>query len=129
MKRKPMSRKRRAEFFHEHEGVCCYCGGRIQVTEKWEAAHIGQDRAMRLQRDRFTGEERPVDPDVDPDDPKWMRPAHVKCHAGHTFSEDGNAAIVKANRLYDKHNGFRKPSTFPRRVDPWGKERRVPRNS
>ena len=129
MKRKPMSRKRRAEFFQEHQGICVYCEGKIQLGEAWEAAHIGKDRAMRLQRDRFTGEETPVDPDIDPDDPKWMRPAHKKCHAGHTYSEDGNKAIAKADRLFDKHNGFRKPSTFPQRPDPWGKQRKFARNS
>lgn len=125
MNRKSMSRTQRRNFFTEHGGVCCYCDGKIGVSEAWEAAHIGKDRALRLQRDRFTGKETPVDPDIDPDDPKFMRPAHVKCHAGHTFSDDGNRAIAKANRLYDKHNGFRKPSSFPKRVDPWGKQRKA----
>jgi hypothetical protein len=129
-RRKSMSRKKRADFFVEHGGVCCYCGGKIQQGEAWEAAHIGKDRALRLLRDRFTGAEIPADPDIDPDDPQFMRPAHIKCHAGHTHGEDGNRAIAKANRLYDKHHGFnRKPSTFPKRADPWGKKRRFGSNS
>jgi hypothetical protein len=118
--RKSMSRKQRADFFTTHGGICCYCKGRIQVTEAWDAAHI-IDRALLFTKDRFTGKEVLMYPHIDPDGEDIQAPAHKKCHAGHTFG-GGNQAIAKANRLYDKHNGFRKPSSFPKNPDPWGKQ-------
>jgi hypothetical protein len=115
-----MSRTRRRDFFAAHDGICCYCHGKINVGEAWDAAHI-VDRALLFHRDRFTGKDVLIYPGIDPDGEGIQAPAHKKCHAGHTFG-GGNQAIAKANRLYDRHNGFRKPSTFPKRHDPWGKE-------
>lgn len=116
------SRKKRATFFQRHRGICCYCHGQIKATEAWDAAHI-IDREMLFRRDRFTGEKVLMYPDIDPDGEDIQLPAHKKCHANYTFTA-GVQQRTKADRLYDKHNGFRPPSTFPKRNDPWGKEYR-----
>jgi 5-methylcytosine-specific restriction enzyme A len=38
--RKPLTTKQRVELFRDHKGVCCVCGGKIKVGEKWIDEHI-----------------------------------------------------------------------------------------
>lgn len=42
------------------------------------------------------------------------------CHAFKTVTRDITLA-AKTQRIQDKHRGIKKASSFPKRVDPWGK--------
>jgi 5-methylcytosine-specific restriction endonuclease McrA len=39
-KRKPLTPKQRMQLFVDRGGVCCECGGKIHVGEKWIDEHI-----------------------------------------------------------------------------------------
>jgi 5-methylcytosine-specific restriction endonuclease McrA len=102
-KRRSITTKMRVQIFQRHEGRCDICGGKIGVGESWEVSH-----------------RTPLEMGGADDETNWF-PAHYHCHRDQTKAID-IPAIAKAKRLNAKHTGaFRKPSTFPKRRDPWGK--------
>ena len=89
--RPKVTRKQRAEIFGFTDGHCYLCGGRILVTEAWDADH---PLAREL---------------GGTDDWRELRPAHKKCHA--TKTKTDVKLIAKSNRVRDRHKGFTGPRT------------------
>lgn len=99
MNRRRLSTRDRAAVFATHEGVCCFCRGRIQAGERWHVHH-----------------ETPLELGGADDCSNWV-PAHEKCHRSHTAAVDV-PNIARAKRLEAKHFGAHTPS---RRVIPGSK--------
>jgi 5-methylcytosine-specific restriction protein A len=96
MPRRSFSRKDRARIFTASEGVCHLCRGRIGVGEAWEVEHV---IPYALTQDDSDGN---------------LRPAHKKCHAVKTHTED-RPRISKAERQRAKHLGTWPKSRTPMR--------------
>lgn len=82
-KRKPLTKKERIELFREHKGMCCICGGKIQVGERWIDEH---ERALALGGSN---------------DWENRGPAHEICAKVKTKNDI--AMIAKAKRCEAKH--------------------------
>lgn len=87
-----LSIRKRAELFHDHNGICGICHGKISVGEAWDADH-----------------EIPLEMGG-ADDVTNMRPVHVKCHRMKTRGDV--AAIAKSNRVRARHMGIRRSPKF-----------------
>lgn len=94
MPRRSFSRKDRARIFASNEGVCHLCSGKIGVGEAWEVEHV---IPYALTQDDSDGN---------------LRPAHKKCHAIKTNTED-RPRISKAERQRAKHLGMWPKSQHP----------------
>ena len=93
-KRKPLTAKERIELFRAHDGMCCICGGKIQVGELWIDEH---ERALAL------GGTNDLDN---------RGPAHEQCAKIKTKAD--MAMIAKAKRIEAKHFGAKKKNNpFP----------------
>ena len=88
-KRKPLTAKERIELFRAHDGICCICGGKIQVGEAWIDEH---QRALALGGSN---------------DLENRGPAHVKCAKVKTKDDMGQ--IAKAKRREAKFFGAKQP--------------------
>lgn len=98
--RKPLTAKERIELFRAHDGICCICGGKIQVGEAWIDEH---QRALALGGSN---------------DLENRGPAHVKCAKVKT--KDDMGMIAKAKRMEAKHFGAKPKSKWPSR--PFGQK-------
>ena len=89
LKRKRFNRRQRAQFFHDHGGICHICGQKIGVAERWDVDHVialGAGGADELHN---------------------MAPAHVSCHREKTRGD--TTAAAKVARVGEKHIGAHKP--------------------
>jgi len=84
-KRKPLTTRERIELFRAHNGVCCICGGKINVGETWWDEH---ERALAL---------------GGTNDADNRGPAHEICARAKTKKD--MQMIAKAKRLEAKHFG------------------------
>lgn len=91
-KRKPLTKKQRAELFAAHKGRCFYCKKPILATEKWQDCHI-------IAREFFLGSEA--------DDMSNRAPGHVECHKADT--REVVKAVAKSNRIIKRIDGTRRP--------------------
>lgn len=94
-KRKPLTAKERVELFRAHDGMCCLCGGKIQVGEAWIDEH---QRALAM---------------GGTNDLSNRGPAHVKCAKVKTKDDMGQ--IAKAKRREAKHMGATQKKPWPSR--------------
>lgn len=106
MARRSFSKKDRARIFAANDGVCHLCKGKINIGEAWEVEHV---IPYALTQD-------------DSDDN--LRPAHVKCHAVKTHTED-RPRISKAERQRLKHIGAWPKSKTPLRSRGFGPTRDI----
>ena len=88
-KRKPYTPLQRTKMFDEHKGICCICGCKIQVGQKWIDEH---ERALAL---------------GGTNDPDNRGPAHAKCALVKT--KDDMQRINKAKNTRAKHVGATRP--------------------
>jgi len=92
--RKPLSTTARVKNFHENNGICCLCGGKIDgAREKWICEHI---TALGL-----LGE----------DGGDNIKPAHKRCADAKTFGPEGDLAMIaKAKRREALDIGAKRPA-------------------
>ena len=88
-KRKPYTPLQRAKMFDEHKGICCICGCKIQVGQKWIDEH---ERALAL---------------GGTNDPDNRGPAHAKC--AQVKTKDDMKRTNKAKNTRAKHVGATRP--------------------
>lgn len=87
--RKAISRKTRLEIFERNNGICCWCGGKINIGEKWIVEH-----------------EIPFELGGS-DNPEDLKLTHDKC-AKEKTSQD-RKTIARAKRLESKYIGATQP--------------------
>jgi len=92
-KRKPLTPKQRMQLFVDRGGVCCECGGKIHVGERWIDEHI--DPLSRTGTNAL--ENRGI--------------AHEKCARKKTSQEATERAKIRS--VATKHFGAKKKSTMP----------------
>ena len=83
--RKPLTDLQRAKMFRDHDGICCICKEKIQVTEKWIDEH---ERALAM---------------GGTNDPDNRGPAHKACAKIKTKDDMGQ--IAEAKRREAKYIG------------------------
>ena len=91
-RRKPLTALQRAKLFRDHDGICCICGCKIGVSEKWIDEH---ERALAL---------------GGTNDPDNRGPAHVSCAKIKTRYDQ--KMIAKAKRREANHLGARPKGTI-----------------
>lgn len=84
-----MSTARRARIFTAADGLCHYCGGKIDgAREAWDAAHVVPYALLQDDSDEN------------------LRPAHARCHRGaNSPTSADQRQIAKAKRVASKHEG------------------------
>ena len=93
--RKPLTTTQRVQLFRDHKGMCCICGGKINVGETW---HDDHQRALAL---------------GGTNDLSNRGPSHVDCHKEKT--KDDVAMIAKAKRNEARHFGAETKRPWPKR--------------
>lgn len=88
-KRKRLTTRERIELFRAHNGICCICGGKIGVGEKWIDEH---ELALAM---------------GGTNDWENRGPAHMKCAKVKTKDDMGK--IAKAKRREARHYGAERP--------------------
>ena len=88
-KRKPLTTKQRVEQFQKHKGICCICGGKIMVGQRFIDEH---ELALEL---------------LGSNDMSNRGIAHVDCAKVKTKTDMG--LIAKAKRRQAKHIGATRP--------------------
>ena len=99
-KRRPLSRKRRAELFARMKGICHLCRQPIVPPQAWDVSHV-----IPL---AIGGKDDESNFDV----------AHRRCHRQWTAKHD-QPVIAKTKRIKDKHEGIKSSSgTIPCKQGP-----------
>ena len=87
--RKPLTNRQRLEMFIEHNGICCICGGKIGVMDRWLDEH---DRSLWL------------DGTNDMDN---RGPSHERCGNKKTAKEATERA--RGRKFAERHFGATRP--------------------
>lgn len=92
----------RLRVLERHKGICHISGRKIMPGDAWDMDHVvalcngGENRESNL------------------------APALRDKHRAKTAKDVAKRA--KADAIHSKHIGIKKKSSFPKRIDPWGKQ-------